>query len=74
MRKEVALKRYKLIVSYENYSFCEVMEIYAPSVEEAHSRADDMRIRNSELIEHLAASNVFVSKVIKEIKVLPDHI
>ncbi len=74
MHKEAALERYKISISYENYSFEEIMELYAEGPDAAAARCEFIKSSNRDLVEHLSRSNVFVSKVIKEVKILPDGV
>jgi hypothetical protein len=74
LHKEAALKRYKISVSYENHAFEEIMELYAKDLEDAVNKCESIKAQNMDLVERLCRSNVFVSKVIKKVKVSPDNI
>lgn len=74
MHKEAALNRYKIMVSYYEHSFNEIMEVYAVSLSEAESIAEEMKIKNHDLVERAGRLNVFVSKRIKCVIILPDHV
>lgn len=68
------MERYKISVSYENYSFEEIMELYAEGLNDATARCEAIKFKNRELVEKFSRHNVFVSKVIKEIRILPNDI
>ena len=68
------MKRYKISVSYENHAFEEIMELYAKDLEDAVNKCESIKAQNMDLVERLCRSNVFVSKVIKKVKVSPDNI
>jgi hypothetical protein len=69
---EAALDKYKISVSYQNCCFEEVLEVYAQS----KSAAEEIRLKiirdNQELVRKAERLNVFVSKVIKDVTILPD--
>lgn len=58
--------KFKIILTYENYSFEETLQVEAESIQKARQKCEEIKIKNQELIEKLKTKNIFISKQIKD--------
>lgn len=58
--------KFQIAVKYKNYSFEEILEIDADSVEKAKTKCEEIKQENHELIEKLSGKNIYSSKIIED--------
>jgi hypothetical protein len=63
------LAKFKVAISFVNYSFEEVIEIEASSIKEASKKCEKIKKDDEKMIKHLESKNVYTSRIIKECRV-----
>lgn len=58
--------KYQVILTYENHSFEEILQINADSAEKAKLKCEEIKQQNQDLIERLKNKNIYISKKIKD--------
>ena len=62
------MAKFKIIISYENSYFEELIEIDAETIKQAKIKCEEIKLENNNKIEFLKSKNIYSSKIIKECK------